>query len=191
MASDGETDHDQITGDLTAAETAQKATSMTSTISSTVVHISQPIFAVVSAPNLRKDEEQVFNAVLTSVKSSFDDDLQTTLCDASWGVTNDALTGECVLEKIHAIKDSYQNQVLPPVNELFWKELKMNMSIPGILSRVADYLVKMDLLLNSLPELLKEKVENEIEYRFPDTRASVLKLSNLINQQVLEQAIVL
>ncbi|KAG2799224.1 hypothetical protein PC110_g5884 [Phytophthora cactorum] len=164
MASDGETDHDQITGDLTAAETAQKATSMTSTISST----------------LRKDEEQVFNAVLTSVKSSFDDDLQTTLCDASWGVTNDALTGECVLEKIHAIKDSYQNQVLPPVNELFWKELKMNMSIPGILSRVADYLVKMD-----------EKVENEIEYRFPDTRASVLKLSNLINQQVLEQAIVL
>ncbi|KAG2831291.1 hypothetical protein PC129_g16536 [Phytophthora cactorum] len=145
MASDGETDHDQITGDLTAAETAQKATSMTSTISSTV---------------LRKDEEQVFNAVLTSVKSSFDDDLQTTLCDASWGVTNDALTGECVLEKIHAIKDSYQNQVLPPVNELFWKELKMNMSIPGILSRVADYLVKMD-------------------------------LSNLINQQVLEQAIVL
>ncbi|KAG2806103.1 hypothetical protein PC116_g25095 [Phytophthora cactorum] len=144
MASDGETDHDQITGDLTAAETAQKATSMTSTISST----------------LRKDEEQVFNAVLTSVKSSFDDDLQTTLCDASWGVTNDALTGECVLEKIHAIKDSYQNQVLPPVNELFWKELKMNMSIPGILSRVADYLVKMD-------------------------------LSNLINQQVLEQAIVL
>ncbi|KAG3049779.1 hypothetical protein PC121_g18748 [Phytophthora cactorum] len=165
MASDGETDHDQITGDLTAAETAQKATSMTSTISSTV---------------LRKDEEQVFNAVLTSVKSSFDDDLQTTLCDASWGVTNDALTGECVLEKIHAIKDSYQNQVLPPVNELFWKELKMNMSIPGILSRVADYLVKMD-----------EKVENEIEYRFPDTRASVLKLSNLINQQVLEQAIVL
>ncbi|KAG2785849.1 hypothetical protein Pcac1_g4903 [Phytophthora cactorum] len=131
MASDGETDHDQITGDLTAAETAQKATSMTSTISSTVVHISQPIFAVVSAPN-----------------SSFDDDLQTTLCDASWGVTNDALTGECVLEKIHAIKDSYQNQVLPPVNELFWKELKMNMSIPGILSRVADYLVKMDVRRN-------------------------------------------
>jgi hypothetical protein len=48
---------------------------------------------------------------------------------------------------------------------------------------------KCKLLVNSLPRMLKEKVQNEIEYRSPDAQTSVLKLSMLINQQALEQAI--
>eukprot|EP00644_Phytophthora_capsici_P003290 jgi/Phyca11/103042/e_gw1.7.419.1 len=86
------------------------------------------------------------------------------------------------------------------------------MSNPDIQSRVTDYFLscnklikkygftsffegakgvkkKCKLLVNSLPEALKEKVKNEIDYRTPEAQSNVLKLSNLINQQALEQAI--
>ncbi|KAJ8577678.1 hypothetical protein ON010_g1529 [Phytophthora cinnamomi] len=45
------------------------------------------------------------------------------------------------------------------------------------------------LLVNSLPSMLKVKVQNEIEYRSPDAQTSVLKLSKLINQKGIEKAI--
>ncbi|ETI41686.1 hypothetical protein F443_13090, partial [Phytophthora nicotianae P1569] len=240
MASDDENSHNQTTDDLNAAETAQSAErAMPTTSSSTamVTRVPQPIFAVVAAPKvtstsrdslihwlkLRKEYEEAtmerckdgkedFDTVLTSVKNSFDDDLLTTLCEANWGVSKEDLTDAYLLKQIRAITDSYQNQVLPPVNELFRTELKMNMDNLDIQSRVTDYFVscnllikkygfvsffegekglnkKCKLLINSLPEMLKEKVENEIEYCFPEARTSVLKLSNLINQQALEQAI--
>ncbi|OWY93212.1 hypothetical protein PHMEG_00037473, partial [Phytophthora megakarya] len=88
----------------------------------------------------------------------------------------------------------------------------MDMSNNDIQSRVTDYFLscnllikkygfnsffegekgakkKCKLLVNSLPEKLKEKVKNEIDYRSPEAQTSVLKLSKLINQQALEQAI--
>ncbi|KAE8877223.1 hypothetical protein PF005_g24954 [Phytophthora fragariae] len=74
-----------------------------------------------------KDGKEDLGAILKSVKSSFDDDLLTALCEASWGVSKSDLTDEFLMEQIHSITDSYQNQVLPPVNELFLNELKMNM----------------------------------------------------------------
>ncbi|KAE9001683.1 hypothetical protein PR003_g18476 [Phytophthora rubi] len=159
-----------------------------------------------------KDGKEDLGAILKSVKSSFDDDLLTALCEASWGVLKSDLTDEFLMEQIHSITDSYQNQVLPPVNELFLNELKMNMDNTDIQSRVTDYVIscnklikkyglssffeddkgtkkKCKLLVNSLPAGLKQKVQNEIEYRYPDAQTSVLKLSKLINHQALEQAI--
>ncbi|OWZ08863.1 hypothetical protein PHMEG_00018524 [Phytophthora megakarya] len=40
------------------------------------------------------------------VKSSFDDDLLTTLCEASSGVSNEALTDKLLLKKMHELTDS-------------------------------------------------------------------------------------
>ncbi|KAE9084040.1 hypothetical protein PF007_g21663 [Phytophthora fragariae] len=48
---------------------------------------------------------------------------------------------------IHAITDSYQNQVLPPVNELFQKELRMDMNNMDITSRVTSYFMSCNTLI--------------------------------------------
>jgi len=88
-----------------------------------------------------KAGKEDLSAVLKSVKSSFDTDLLTTLCEATGGVSKSDLTDEFLLEQIHVITDSYQNQGLPLVNELFLKELKMNMSNSDIQSRVTDYVM--------------------------------------------------
>ncbi|KAE8997589.1 hypothetical protein PR003_g20683 [Phytophthora rubi] len=236
-SSDDENSHDQAGDSSSGPGSASTAEIPTGTSSDSISRIPQPIFAVVAPPMVKsasrealvewlklRDEyveatkerckagKEGLNAVLKSVKSSFDSDLLTTLCEATWGVSKSDLTDEFLLEQIHAITDSYQNQVLPPVNELFRKELKMNMTNCDIQSRVTDYFMscnklikkyglssffegdkgtkkKCKLLVNSLPAMLKEKVQNEIEYRFPDAQTSVLKLSKLISQQALEQAI--
>jgi len=229
--------YDQDAGGSSGSARSPTTESAAGTSSAGVTRIPQPIFAVMAPPMVTstsrealvewlklRDEyveatkerckagKEDLSAVLKSVKSSFDSDLLTTLCEATWGVLKSDLTDEFLLEQIHVITDSYQNQALPPVNELFLKELKMNMSNSDIQSRVTDYFMscnrlikkfglssffdgdkrtkkKCKLLVNSLPRMLKEKVQNEIEYRSPDAQTSVLTLSKLINQQALEQAI--
>ncbi|POM59362.1 Cleavage induced Hypothetical protein [Phytophthora palmivora] len=127
------------------------------------------------------------------VKNSFDDDLLTTLCEASWGISANDLTDEFLQEQIHAITDSYQNHVLPPSRVTdYFKSCNLLIKKYGFTSFFEGekgIKKKCKLLINSLPELLKEKVKNEIGYRSPDSRTSVLKLSKLINQQALEQVI--
>ncbi|GMF47090.1 unnamed protein product [Phytophthora fragariaefolia] len=141
-----------------------------------------------------------------------DSDLLTTLCEATWDVSEGDRTDDILLEQIHAITDSYQNQALTPVNWLFYKELKMNVNNYAIQSRVTDYFMSCNklikiyglltfregekrtkkrykLLANSLSIMLQKKVQNEIEYRSPNEQTNVLKLSKLIKQQSLEQAI--
>ncbi|OWZ15225.1 Cleavage induced protein [Phytophthora megakarya] len=98
-----------------------------------------------------KDGKEEFNAVLKSVRSAIDDDLLTTLSERAG---------------FHAIADNYRNHVLPPLNELFLCELKMNMENMNIQFRKyfssffdgeKGIKIKCKLLVNSLPDSLKEK----------------------------------
>ncbi|GMF18847.1 unnamed protein product [Phytophthora fragariaefolia] len=141
--------------------------------------VPQPIFSFVLAPRvasiardelvewlkLRKEYEEAvkerckdgkedIKAVLKSVKNSFDADLLETLCEVNWGVTKDELTDEFLLEQIRAITDSYQNQVLPPVNELFQKELRMDMNNKDITARVTSYFMSCNTLIKKLADCL-------------------------------------
>ncbi|OWY94161.1 Cleavage induced protein, partial [Phytophthora megakarya] len=134
--------------------------------------VPQPIFSFVLAPKvssiardelvewlkLRKEYEEAvkerckdgkedIKAVMKSIRNSFDNDLLETLCEVNWGVAKDDLTDEFLLEQIHAITDSYQNQVLPPVNELFQTELRMDMSNKDITSRVTNYFMRCNTLI--------------------------------------------
>ncbi|KAG3119545.1 hypothetical protein PI124_g15679 [Phytophthora idaei] len=235
MINQGEDVKESCTAEAVTTGGTTASTRLTNT--SNVARVPQPIFATVAAPKVTstprnaliewlklrkeyvdamnercKDGKEDINAVLRNVKSSFDDDLLNTLCEATWGVSKSTLTDEFLLEQIYAITDSYQNQVLPPVNELFAAKLTMNMKNKDIQSRVTDYFLscnslikkygfasffegnkgakkKCKLLVNSLPGDLKVKVKNEIDYRCPEASTSVLRLSKLINQQALEQAI--
>ncbi|KAE8987400.1 hypothetical protein PR002_g22063 [Phytophthora rubi] len=180
--------------------------------STSTARIPQPIFAFVMPPKVSsiardklvewlklrkeyeetmkercKDGNQDIGTVMKSVKNAFDE----------------YLLGRCA---------NYQNQVLPPVNELFQKELRMDMNNMDITSRVTSYFMscntlikkygftsffeeehgskkKCKLIVNSLPAALKEKVKNEIDYRFLEAQSNVMKLYKLICQQALEEAI--
>ncbi|GMF16188.1 unnamed protein product [Phytophthora fragariaefolia] len=155
----------------------------------------------------------VGSAIVKGVKNSFDEYLLKTLREVSWGVSVDEVTDDFMLEQINAITDSCQNQVLPPpVNELFQKEVRMDMNNMDITSRVTNYFMpyntlikkycftsffeeengskkKCKLIVNSLPATLKENVKNEIDYRFPEAQSNVMKFYKLICQQALEEAI--
>ncbi|OWZ06561.1 hypothetical protein PHMEG_00021162 [Phytophthora megakarya] len=96
-----------------------------------------------------KDGKENISAVPKSVKSSFEDDLLTTLCEASSGVSNEALTDKLLLKKIHELTDCYQDQVLPPVNDLLLKELKMNMGNSDVQSRVTDYFLSCNKVIKN------------------------------------------
>ncbi|GMF42822.1 unnamed protein product [Phytophthora fragariaefolia] len=130
--------------------------------------VPQPIFSFVLAPRVAsiargelvewlklrkeaveercKDGKDDIKAVLKSVKNSFDDGLLETLWEVNWGVTKDELTDVFLLEQIRAITDSYQNQVLPPVNELFQKELRTDMNNKDITARVTSYFMSCNTL---------------------------------------------
>ncbi|KAG6617837.1 Cleavage induced protein [Phytophthora cinnamomi] len=50
-----------------------------------------------------KDGKEDLSTILKIVKSSFDDDLLSALCEASWGVAKSDLTDEFLVEQIHVI----------------------------------------------------------------------------------------
>ncbi|ETO99946.1 hypothetical protein F441_22629 [Phytophthora nicotianae CJ01A1] len=149
---------------------------------------------------------------MTSVKSSFDASVLETLCEVCWGVDQSTVTDEFLLEKIHEITDSFQNQELPDVNELFREELRMNMNNTDIDARVIEYFhlcnslikkhgfsgffeeergakEKCKLIVNSLPKGLKNKVQNEQDYRVPEAKSDIRKLYELVRVKAKEQAI--
>ncbi|KAK1947592.1 Retrovirus-related Pol polyprotein from transposon opus [Phytophthora citrophthora] len=171
-----------------------------SSVTPSILRAPQTIFAVVAAPlvtstsreaplewlKLRNAYEEVTRERCKDGKEDYRSVLKS-------GMEKNQLTDEFLLEKIHAITDNYRNQALPPVNELFLNELKMNITMKtfshDFFEGEKGAKKKCNLLVNSLPEKLKEKVRNEIDCRSPEARTSVLKLSKLINQQALEQAI--
>ncbi|KAG2994999.1 hypothetical protein PC118_g3198 [Phytophthora cactorum] len=198
MINQGEDVKESCTAEAVTTGGTTASTRLTNT--SNVASVPQPIFATVAAPKVTSTSRDALIEWLKLRKEYVD------------AMNERTLTDEFLLEQIHAITDSYQNQVLPPVNELFAAELTMDMKNNDIQSRVTDYFLscnslikkygfasffegdkgakkKCKLLLNSLPGDLKVKVKNELDYRCPEASTSVLRLLKLINQQALEQAI--
>ncbi|KAE8879103.1 hypothetical protein PF003_g36769 [Phytophthora fragariae] len=149
---------------------------------------------------------------MKSVKSSFDANVLETLCEVCWGVEQSSVTDDFLLEKIHEITDSFQNQELPDVKELFREELRMNMSNSDIDARVIEYFhlcntlikkhgftsffeeergtkEKCKLIVCSPPKGLKSKVQNELDYRVPEAKCNIRKLYELVRVKAKEQAI--
>ncbi|KAE8981746.1 hypothetical protein PR001_g23914 [Phytophthora rubi] len=135
-----------------------------------------------------KDGKEDVAAVMKSVKSSFDANVLETLCE------------------IQQITDSFQNQELPDVKELFREELRMNMSNSDIDARVIEYFhlcnsliknmaslvslkEKCKLIVCSLPKGLKSKVQNELDYRVPEAKCNIRKLYELVRVKAKEEAI--
>ncbi|EEY67842.1 cleavage induced hypothetical protein [Phytophthora infestans T30-4] len=210
---------------------------MESTTSDQAARVPHPIFAIVNPPRVSsmarealmewlklrkeyeeytrdrcKDGKEEVSAVMKSVKSSFDANVLETLCEVCWGVDQSSTTDDFMLEKNHEVTDSFQNQELPDVKELFREELHMNMNNTAIDARVIEYFhlcnslikkhgfsgffeedrgikEKCKLIINSLPKGLKSKVQNELVYRVPEAKGDIRKLYELIRVKTKEQAI--
>ncbi|KAG2865241.1 hypothetical protein PC119_g3671 [Phytophthora cactorum] len=198
MINQGEDVKESCTAEAVTTGGTTASTRLTNT--SNVASVPQPIFATVAAPKVTSTSRDALIEWLKLRKEYVD------------AMNERCKDGKEDINAIHAITDSYQNQVLPPVNELFAAELTMDMKNNDIQSRVTDYFLscnslikkygfasffegdkgakkKCKLLLNSLPGDLKVKVKNELDYRCPEASTSVLRLLKLINQQALEQAI--
>ncbi|KAE9174363.1 hypothetical protein PF004_g26682 [Phytophthora fragariae] len=122
---------------------------------------------------------------MKSVKSSFDANVLETLCEVCWGVEQSRVTDDFLLEKIHEITDSFQNQELPDVKELFREELRMNI----FFEEERGTKEKCKLIVCSLPKGLKSKVQNELDYRVPEAKCNSRKLYELVRVKAKEQAI--
>ncbi|OWY92264.1 Cleavage induced protein [Phytophthora megakarya] len=178
---------------------------MTSGLTARVPH---PIFAIVNPPKVSsmaraalvdwlklrkeyeeytkdrcKDSKEDVSAVMKRVKSSFDANVLETLCEE-----------------------------FPDVKELFRGELHMNTTNTDIDARIIEYFhlcnslikkhgftsffleergakEKCKLIVNSLPKGLKNKVQNELDYRIPSAKSDVRKLYELIRVKAKEQEI--
>ncbi|KAG6617874.1 Cleavage induced protein [Phytophthora cinnamomi] len=170
---DNESTHGHSAGERADAEVAGLQMDTGGGASATITsRVLQPMFSFILPPRaysssrdelvewlkLRKENEEAvkercndgkedIKAVLKSVKNLFDDDLLETLCEVNCGVMKDDLTDEFLLEQINAITDSYQNRVLLPVNELFQKELRMDMNNKDITARVTNYFMSCNTLI--------------------------------------------
>ncbi|POM61054.1 Cleavage induced Hypothetical protein, partial [Phytophthora palmivora] len=82
-----------------------------------------------------KDGKEDVDAVMKSVKCSFNANVLETLCEVCWGVDQGSVTDDFLLKEIHEITDSFQNQELPDVKELFREELRMNTTTKDIDAR--------------------------------------------------------
>ncbi|ETI32724.1 hypothetical protein F443_20519 [Phytophthora nicotianae P1569] len=196
--SDGEQETFFQVNEPTGSSLLQGDSRVESTTSHQTARVPHPIFAIVNPPKvssmaraalvkwlkLRKEYEEYtkdrckdgkedISAVMKSVKRSFDASVLETLCEVCWGVDQSTVTDEFLLEKIHEITDSFQNQELPDVKELFQRGAKE----------------KCKLIVNSLPKGLKNKVQNEQDYRVPEAKSDIRKLYELVRVKAKEQAI--
>ncbi|KAJ8530542.1 hypothetical protein ON010_g14370 [Phytophthora cinnamomi] len=182
---DNESTHGHSAGERADAEVAGLQMDTGGGASATITsRVLQPMFSFILPPRaysssrdelvewlkLRKENEEAvkercndgkedIKAVLKSVKNLFDDDLLETLCEVNCGVMKDDLTDEFLLEQINAITDSYQNRVLLPVNELFKKELRMDMNNKDITARVTNYFMSCNTLIKKSTEQCYEIVQ--------------------------------
>ncbi|OWZ09181.1 Cleavage induced protein [Phytophthora megakarya] len=132
--------------------------------------------------------------------------------DGTEDVNQSSATDDFLLKTIHEITDSFQNQELPDVKELFREELHMNTTNTDIDARVIEYFnlcnylikkhgftsfyleergakEKFKLLVNSLPKGLKNKVQNELAYRIAWTKSDARKQYELVRIKAKEQEI--
>ncbi|GMF51789.1 unnamed protein product [Phytophthora fragariaefolia] len=134
------------------------------TRATTTPRVPQPIFTIVNAPlitdvsreallewmKLRKEYVAVIEArckaanedvkaVLRSVNDSFDSNLLETMCETRWDVDLGNVTDEFLMDKIREITASFQNRELPDTDDLFSEELKFDLTISDVETRVTAY----------------------------------------------------
>lgn len=197
--------------------------------------VPQPIFTFVTAPkvanvshegmtrwlDLRFEYEEAIkarckttgeelDAVMTSVRNSFDESLLDTLCEAAWEMDKSDLTDDFLWDWIMKTVESFKYRTLPNIEVLFKRELSMDESQGDVEAQVISYfhscntlirtnglvgLFKTDdglksmckILVNSLPAKLKKRVKNEIDFRAQGAKSSVPELFKLIMEQASDQ----
>ncbi|GMF42397.1 unnamed protein product [Phytophthora fragariaefolia] len=195
--------------------------------------VPQPIFTFVTAPkvtdishdgmtrwlDLRLEYEEAIKArckttgeeveaVMTSVRNSFDESLLDTLCEVVWVVEKSELTEQFLWDWVMKTVESFKNRTLPDIEELFKRELSMDNTQGDVEAQVTNYFhscntlirtnvlaqlfktengmkKKCKILVNALP--FKLKVKNEINFRAQEAKSSVPALVNLIMEKALDQ----
>ncbi|OWZ18846.1 LOW QUALITY PROTEIN: hypothetical protein PHMEG_0006998 [Phytophthora megakarya] len=155
-----------------------------------VARVPQPIFAlrkeyVEATEEHCKDGKEDLSAVLKNIKSSLDDDRLTTLYEASWGISKEALTDKFLLKKVRKMSMGTSN-VQPQVIDYFLScnKVIMKYGISSFFEGEKGTKKKCKLLVNSLPVVLKEKVTKELDYGSPDAETSILKLSKVVTSKL-------
>ncbi|KAJ8552378.1 hypothetical protein ON010_g10168 [Phytophthora cinnamomi] len=89
--------------------------------------------------------------------------------------------------KVQDEASAYQNQVLPPLDELFHKELRMDMNNKDITARVTSYFMSCNTLIKTyrFTRLLEEEKGSKKKL---ELLSKVVKLYNPICQQALDEA---
>jgi hypothetical protein len=148
------------------ARAPRRTAEATSAIVGTPAHatVPQPIFAFVTAPkvmdvthegltkwmDLRLEYEEAIkarcentgkdiNAVLVSVRNSFEETLLDTMCEAVWAVKKDDITDTYLWDWVMATVESFKNRTFPNIEELFLRELAMNQMTGDVEAEVTNY----------------------------------------------------
>lgn len=150
------------------------------------------------------------NALIMTIRNSFDESLLEKLCEVRWGTLKDELTDDFLRDEIKRITGAFTNGTLPNVDEQFRKDLRIDLSTADIPARVTNYFhlanaiikrnglsnlfagqdgqpKKCKILLDCLPMCLKRVVQNELIYRREEARTSVMKLHELVTEHALER----
>jgi hypothetical protein len=76
---------------------------------------------------------------IVSVKSSFDDNLLSVLCDLEWGVDKDLVTDKELVERLNDVIAAVKNNRVPNVAAEFKEAVKMDMKETDVRDRVVQY----------------------------------------------------
>jgi hypothetical protein len=136
--------------------------------------VAQPIFTFVTAPkltdtshagltkwlDLRLEYEEAIRArckatgedveaVMVSIRNSFDEALLDVLCEAKWGIAKRNLTNAYLWNCITTTVGSFKNKTLPDIKALFKKELVMPTGIDDVDARVTEYFLRCNTVIRT------------------------------------------
>ena len=166
-----------------ANSNAPQLTGSTST-NSVADTVSVPLFTPIMAPKITKTSHEALvtwkkerseyekqirarcaatnedvNAVMISVKNTFDEDLLETACTYKWKIKKEDITDERICKEIDETISSVKNDTIPDIQALFRKHLKMDLSESDVAERVLQYFKCCDKLIadNGLKKCFKGK----------------------------------
>ncbi|KAJ0390092.1 hypothetical protein ATCC90586_011596 [Pythium insidiosum] len=150
------------------------------------------------------------NSLMVSLRNSFDEAYLDTLCEIEWRMSKENLTDDFLWQWIKSEVETFKNQTMPDIEGLFQKELKFGTGSNDVKSQVLDYFhscntiirtnglaslfngndeKKCMILVKCLPEKLKKRVKNEIDFgKDGNPKRDVPALYQLILRMALEQA---
>ncbi|KAJ0392195.1 hypothetical protein P43SY_009982 [Pythium insidiosum] len=123
------------------------------------------------------------NSLMVSLRNSFDEAYLDTLCEIEWRMSKENLTDDFLWQWIKSEVETFKNETMPDIEGLFQKELKFASLFNGNDEKKCKILVKC------LPEKLKKRVKNEIDFgKDGNPKRDVPALYQLILRMALEQA---